>query len=60
MHVTFLGLGSYCDVISGNLVDGACTGETIEVGYDGSVSIYMDNDYGDDSKDGIIAIHTGR
>ncbi|KAK9688399.1 Alpha amylase, C-terminal all-beta domain [Popillia japonica] len=50
---TCLASGTYCDVISGNLVNGACTGKTVTVG---------DNGYGyvelsDSEDDGVLAIH---
>ncbi|CAG7825728.1 unnamed protein product, partial [Allacma fusca] len=45
--------GIYCDVISGNLEDGTCTGKFITVGDDGSAQIYISNT----DEDPIIAIH---
>lgn len=45
--------GSYCDVISGNLVNGSCTGKTVTVGADGKASISIRNV----DEDGILAIH---
>ncbi|KAI4459920.1 alpha-amylase [Holotrichia oblita] len=50
---TCLPAGTYCDVISGNLINGACTGKTVTVG---------DNGYGyislsDSEDDGVLAVH---
>jgi len=45
--------GAYCDVISGNLVDGTCTGKTIVVGSGGTVRV----DIGKSEDDPIVAIH---
>lgn len=50
---TCLPAGTYCDVISGELQDGVCTGKTVVVdenGY-GQVSLYESED------DGVLAIH---
>ncbi|XP_078573488.1 alpha-amylase-like [Branchiostoma floridae x Branchiostoma japonicum] len=52
---TGLSSGDYCDVISGDLSNGACTGKTITVGGDGRTHIYI---AGDD-EDPMIAIHAG-
>ncbi|CAG7667538.1 unnamed protein product, partial [Allacma fusca] len=35
--------GIYCDVISGSLSDGTCSGKFITVGNDGSAQIYISN-----------------
>ena len=45
--------GLYCDVISGNKANGACTGATITVNNDGTAKIYIK--YFD--ADPVIAIH---
>jgi alpha-amylase len=45
--------GTYCDVISGNLEDGACTGLSITVDSTGYVSLDISND----QDDPMIAIH---
>ncbi|XP_035658299.1 pancreatic alpha-amylase-like [Branchiostoma floridae] len=50
---TGLSSGDYCDVISGDLSNGGCTGKTITVGGDGRAHIYI---AGDD-EDPMIAIH---
>jgi alpha-amylase len=52
---TCLPLGIYCDVISGNVVDGKCTGQSISVGNDGRAFISIESV----SQDPIIAIHIG-
>ncbi|XP_053383074.1 alpha-amylase-like [Mercenaria mercenaria] len=52
---TGLPAGDYCDVISGNYENGACTGKVISVDGNGRASI---NIYGT-SDDPVIAIHTG-
>ncbi len=44
--------GTYCDVMSGALVDGSCTGGTVEVAQDGTVSTTIPGTSG-------IALHTG-
>nr|AXY94711.1 alpha amylase [Habrobracon hebetor] len=50
---TQLATGSYCDVISGNLVDGRCTGKTVQVDDQGFAFIKITvND-----KDRVVAIH---
>lgn len=50
---TCLPEGTYCDVISGELQDGVCTGKTVVVDEDGygQVSLYESED------DGVLAIH---
>ncbi|KAJ3665088.1 hypothetical protein Zmor_000601 [Zophobas morio] len=45
--------GTYCDVISGVLDGGACTGKTVTVGSDG----YADISLGASEDDGVLAIH---
>lgn len=50
---TCLSGGTYCDVISGSLINGACTGKTVVVQQDGMASIVLGfNEY-----DGVLAIH---
>ncbi len=50
---TGLPAGRYCDIISGNKVNGACSGATITVNNDGTAKIYIK--YFD--ADPVIAIH---
>ncbi|KAI7815170.1 alpha-amylase [Rhyzopertha dominica] len=50
---TGLPAGTYCDVISGELSNGRCTGKTITVGSNGIASIYLRSD----EDDGVVAIH---
>lgn len=50
---TCLPAGTYCDVISGNVVNGQCTGKTVTVGSDGKASIFI----GNSEDDGVLAIH---
>ena len=45
--------GSYCDVISGKLENGRCTGKVVVVGSDGRATITI----GNAEDDGILAIH---
>lgn len=45
--------GAYCDIISGNKINGSCTGKTINVNSDGTVKIYIK--YFDE--DPVIAFH---
>lgn len=52
---TTLPAGTYCDVISGSLVNGSCTGKTVIVGSDGNANIVL----GTNEEDGVLAIHTG-
>ncbi|XP_055958798.1 alpha-amylase-like [Patella vulgata] len=47
--------GTYCDVISGNLENGSCTGKTIQVGGDGKAQINVGHSW----EDPMIAIHIG-
>lgn len=50
---TCLPSGVYCDVISGNLINGVCTGKSITVNSDGSGFISL----AEDEEDGVLAIH---
>lgn len=50
---TGLPAGSYCDVISGNLENGRCTGKTITVGGDGKAQFSISNR----DEDPMVAIH---
>ncbi|XP_065336314.1 alpha-amylase A-like [Cloeon dipterum] len=50
---TGLPAGTYCDVISGKLENGACTGLTIEVAADGTAAISLPGT----SEDGVMATH---
>nr|BAM74656.1 alpha-amylase [Haliotis discus hannai] len=52
---TGLPSGSYCDVISGNLENGGCTGKTIDVDGSGHASIHISSS----DKDPMVAIHVG-
>jgi Alpha amylase, C-terminal all-beta domain len=45
--------GYYCDVVSGNLVNGKCTGKIVTV-KDGKASVELDTDSA-----GVLAIHVG-
>lgn len=45
--------GQYCDVISGNLEKGRCTGKIVTVGSDGNANIEI----GAGEEDGVLAIH---
>ncbi|EYR63736.1 glycosidase [Actinotalea ferrariae CF5-4] len=49
---TSLPPGTYCDVVSGALVDGACTGEELTVADDGTVEVALDGD-------SALALHAG-
>lgn len=49
---TGMGAGKYCDVISGDLVDGRCTGAVVEIGGDGRGHFSVAN-----MEDPIVAIH---
>ncbi|XP_015605017.1 alpha-amylase 1 isoform X2 [Cephus cinctus] len=50
---TCLPAGTYCDVISGNLVNGKCSGKSVTVGRDGKAYIeILKSEY-----DGVLAIH---
>ena len=44
--------GQYCDIISGNKVNGQCTGKVITVNGDGTVNLSIKND-----EDPVVAIH---
>ncbi|XP_046422137.1 alpha-amylase 2-like [Neodiprion fabricii] len=50
---TCLSAGTYCDVISGSLVDGSCTGKSVTVGSDGTAYIEILTT----EEDGVLAIH---
>lgn len=50
---TCLPSGTYCDVISGDLVNNQCTGKSITVGSDGKAFISLSNA----EDDGVIAFH---
>ena len=50
---TCLPAGTYCDVISGSLINGQCTGKSVTVGGDGRALISI----GAAEEDGILAIH---
>ncbi|XP_046578603.1 alpha-amylase-like [Haliotis rubra] len=52
---TGLPSGRYCDVISGNLENGSCTGKTINVDGSGHASIHI----GSSDQDPMVAIHVG-
>jgi len=45
--------GTYCDIISGDLVNGQCTGKSITVGSDGMAFISISNS----EDDGVLAFH---
>lgn len=50
---TCLPAGTYCDVISGDLVNNQCTGKSITVGSDGKAFISLSNT----EDDGVVAFH---
>ncbi|KAI4459947.1 alpha-amylase [Holotrichia oblita] len=50
---TCLPSGTYCDVISGSLINGQCTGKTVTVGDDGLGYVHLT----DNEEDGVLAIH---
>jgi len=50
---TGLSAGNYCDVISGNKVNGSCSGKTINVGGDGRARFAI----GGSDEDPMVAIH---
>ena len=50
---TGLPAGTYCDVISGDKIDGNCTGIKVYVGNDGKAQFYISNS----AEDPFIAIH---
>ncbi|XP_066583110.1 alpha-amylase A-like [Prorops nasuta] len=51
--LTNLPPGRYCDIISGNLVNGRCTGKEIIVNADGTANVNIQRD----ETEGVIAIH---
>ena len=51
---TSMAAGQYCDIISGNKVNGSCTGKVIIVNDDGTTKVNIPY-Y---SEDPVIAIHT--
>lgn len=53
---TGLPQGQYCDIISGFLENGRCTGETITVGGDGHAHIRVCGG----CEDPVVAIHIGQ
>ena len=53
MLQTGLSPGRYCDVISGNLDQGSCTGKVITVQGDGRAQISISNS----DEDPMVAIH---
>jgi alpha-amylase len=50
---TSLPSGTYCDVNSGNKINGSCTGRVINVKEDGSASIKIEGN----EENPVIAIH---
>nr|AEI58894.1 amylase [Pteria penguin] len=52
---TGLSQGTYCDVISGEYVNGKCTGTEIHVGGDGHAHFHISHT----SEDPVVAIHIG-
>ncbi|XP_046422143.1 alpha-amylase-like [Neodiprion pinetum] len=50
---TCLSAGTYCDVISGNLINGSCTGKSVTVNNDGTAYIEILTS----EEDGVLAIH---
>jgi hypothetical protein len=55
MFQTCLSAGTYCDVISGSKLNGACTGKTVTVGSGGTANIVIMHN----EEDGVLAIHVG-
>ena len=53
---TGLPQGTYCDVISGNLESGQCTGKSVHVGGDGRAYINVCSSFDDP----MVAIHVGQ
>lgn len=49
---TGLPAGTYCDIISGNKVNGQCTGKSIQVNGDGTANLSIKND-----DDPVVAFH---
>ena len=56
---TGLPSGVYCDVISGELVDGRCTGKEISVDSQGYIDLFVPHDTDGVHQDSIVAIHVG-
>lgn len=52
---TGLPAGTYCDIISGNLIDNKCTGKSIHVDKNGQADVYV----GHDEFDAFVAYHIG-
>lgn len=52
---TGLPQGTYCDIITGNYINGQCTGGTINVGSDGNAHFHINGN----SDDPMIGIHIG-
>lgn len=50
---TGMSAGTYCDIISGNKINGSCTGKTVTVGGDGKARIVI----GGSDEDPMVAIH---
>jgi alpha-amylase len=50
---TGLTSGNYCDIISGNIVNGSCSGKIVNVNTDGSARIFIKYF----EEDPIIALH---
>lgn len=50
---TCLPAGTYCDIISGDLKNGSCTGKSVTVGADGTANISLMAS----EDDGVLAIH---
>ncbi|ESO93547.1 hypothetical protein LOTGIDRAFT_178520 [Lottia gigantea] len=48
--------GTYCDVISGSLVEGRCTGRTVQVDSGGNANIHVSNSW----EDPMVAFHVGK
>ncbi|KAK9688400.1 Alpha amylase, catalytic domain [Popillia japonica] len=53
---TCLPAGTYCDVISGNLINGDCTGKSVTVDSSGNGYIVLNQN----EEDGVLAIHVGK
>lgn len=52
---TCLPAGSYCDVITGNLINNSCTGKTIDVDENGYANVWITTG----EEDGVLALHIG-
>ncbi|KAK9680362.1 Alpha amylase, C-terminal all-beta domain [Popillia japonica] len=50
---TCLPSGTYCDVISGSLINGQCTGKSVTVSANGLGHVQL----ADNEEDGVLAIH---